>query len=274
MKEFNKIYLISDIHGYIEGLIAADKVCTTDNPLFILGDLFDNIYGNELQIVDLLLKMIGEKRCYVVVGNHDEVLNIIFFRYKSDQVTIEELSHPGFQVVTKALKTLFSELFYYRYETIRQDLQDSIFNDEIKVANYYRQVDELIVEQGFEPVVDKLEQLFKSSNYYEEVQVGNKRLLLTHSGSKTCPFDLQVITKSYKLDSEYDYGVMGHMSSGYIDCALASIEDSIDFSNFTPNQQLDGLVIEGDYVFNNHAQTMMIDNLKNVKLVSVSKSNN
>lgn len=273
MKEFNKIYLISDIHGYAEGLIAADKVCTNDKPLFILGDLFDHIYGKEQQIVDLLLKMIEEKRCYVVIGNHDEVLNIIFFRHKSDQVTIEELTNSSVQVVTKVLKTLFSELFYYRYEAIRQDLQDSIFNDEIKVANYYRQVDELIVELGFEHVVGKLEQLFKCSNYYEEVQVGNKKLLLTHSGSKTCPFDLQVITNSYKLDEDYDYGVMGHMSSGYIESALASIEDSIDFSNFAPNQQLDGLGIEGDYVFNNSSKTVMIDNLKNVKLIAVSSSN-
>lgn len=269
MSQFEKAYFISDFHGYIEGLEQTAHICTPQHPLFILGDIFDHIYGNELAIIDLILKLVEENRCYPVLGNHDEVFNLIFFRFKSDQIIIEELSNPGFTVITKTFKTLFSELFFERYETIRQKLIYSELEDRIRVDNYYKAVNKLIVDLEFEQVRIKIEKLFKVTEYYRVIQIGQIKLLLSHCGNKQCPFQLSIFTTDYQLPVEYDYGIMGHVTSLYIEDVLTKLNKRLPTSNFVNNQQLHNLEITGEWIYNNHSKTIMIDHQSHTNLVTI-----
>lgn len=273
MKNYSQGYFITDIHGYNQALNQAYLLATSESPLFILGDLFDAIYGNEQQIIDLLLEMEKSNRCQVIIGNHDEVLYLMFFRFKSDQTIELELSNPGFQRVSKVLKTLCSELFYYRYEMIRQELNDSNLELQRRIDRYYSEVNQLIKEFGFESIIKKLEQLFSISKYSQIIQIGRHQISLTHCGDQKCPFDLSILTPNYKLPQNCDLGIMGHITGPYIEDALKRVNSTITIDNFVTNQQISGLKISGNYIYNNHSKTIMIDDGSFTNLVKIESTN-
>ncbi len=259
MNNYQHVYLISDIHGYIEGIKSASAVSTVDAPLFILGDLFGHQYGIENQIIDLILQLCNEDRCKIIMGNHDEVLYIIFFRFKDNQTIIAELAHPGFEVITETLKTIFSIDFYHQYETIRTNLLTSQLDDNIRIAEYYKQVEQLVIEQGKQERLSKLYTLFEQSTIFAQFKVGQTKFFVSHSGSDDCVYGLNVLKPDYRLPNGCDYGIMGHVTTTHLSRSLDNLPGSLPLGNFISNHSIEGIGITGNYVYNQHSKTLMID---------------
>ncbi len=269
MGTYKKIYAISDIHGYPEGLEKANELATIETPLFVLGDLFDHIYGNEIQIVDTLVDLLESKRGYIITGNHDEVLYLIFFRFHNDQTIIEELNHPGFSTVTATLRTIFSDQFYERYEFIRVRLLNSPDSMKLKIDEYYSSVINLVKELEFDETYEKIKYLFEASRIYHEVQVADKLLLLTHSGNMYKPYGIEVLLADYQLDSKYDYGIMGHITTPYLKNSLINSGSTLKMNNFILKPVFKEISIRGNYVYNKHSKTLMIDDGTHHNLVTI-----
>ncbi len=189
---YNKIFAISDIHGHVEGLIAAEKVTSEACPVFILGDLFDNIYGNELQIIDLILKLNSQNRGYPIMGNHDEVTLLLLFRFMDDSTILNEFTHPGFTVITKVFKHLMDDEYYNCLEQYLKQLAT-----DLDIDKYYRNIETLSLSDKYRDKYQKLKQLYNITNRSLEIEVGNYKFLLNHSGCNLVPYDLSILSYDY-----------------------------------------------------------------------------
>ncbi|MBN2605677.1 MAG: metallophosphoesterase [Bacilli bacterium] len=72
-----KYFIISDIHGHFDEMILSLSRAGFDQNkkhiLIVLGDMFDR--GNQSkEVLEYLYKLCMEKKCYVVIGNHDVFL--------------------------------------------------------------------------------------------------------------------------------------------------------------------------------------------------------
>ncbi len=265
MGELNKAHFISDIHGYVDGLELADKICTQEEPLYILGDLFDHKYGDEKKIIDLILKMIDEQRCHLIMGNHDEVLYLIFFRILDDQTLVNELSHKSLSKVTKIFMTLFDKQFYDKYILIINK-----FNINQNLDEYYQDINKLVSCQKYQTTYQKIKRMYETSNRYLSIKIGSKRLLLNHCGSNQRPDNIEVVTNKYQKPAEYDYIVMGHLTIPYVEEFISGIDDAIEFSNFTLNSNVEGLTISNTMLYNSVNKAIMIDDGSHVNLVTIT----
>ncbi len=263
---FNKIYVISDIHGHIEGLIEAQKVASKECPLFILGDLFDNIYGYELQIIDLIIKLYSQNRCYIIMGNHDEVTLLLLFRFMSDETILKEFNNPGFTVITKVYKYLMDEEYYHSLEKYRQQLIV-----DLDIDKYYHSIKKLSNSDKYRETYLKLKHLYNIITRNLEVGVGDQKFVLNHSGCNHTPYDLSVLSLDYDA-SDYEYIIMGHLSPNYIAEAANMYPNPIPREKFIPNIKLNGLTIEGLYIFNTVHNVIMIDNNDFTNLVTITSN--
>lgn len=264
MKNLNKAYFISDIHGYIEGLEQAEEVCTPSEPLYILGDLFDHKYGDEKQMIDLILKMVDEQRCNLIMGNHDEVLFLIFFRILDDKTLCAELSHHSLDKVAIIFKTLFDENFYTSFTNLIEQ-----FILDLDLDNYYKKVTELAMQECYKQTYDKVKRLYESSSRFETISIGATKLLLNHCGSNKRPDCIDIVTANYQTAVDVDYIVMGHLTIPYIEEFIHNIDNSIKYNEFIVNSKFNDLQVSESILYNSYNKAIMIDDGSHTNLVTI-----
>ncbi|WOO89098.1 metallophosphoesterase [Mollicutes bacterium LVI A0078] len=264
MRNLNKAYFISDIHGFIEGLEQAEKVCTPSEPLYILGDLFDHKYGDEKQMIDLIIMMIDEQRCNLIMGNHDEVLFLIFFRFLDDQTLNAELSHHSLNKVATIFKTLFDESFYTSFISLIEQ-----FTLDLDLDNYYKKVTELALQENYKQTYDKVKRLYESSSRFETISIGSTKLLLNHCGSNKRPDCIDIVTTNYQAAVDVDYVVMGHLTIPYVEEFIQNIDNSVVYNKFIVNPKFDGLQVSESILYNSYNKAIMIDDGSHTNLVTI-----
>lgn len=268
--QVNRLYLISDIHGYIDGLNDAEKVISSENPLFILGDLFDHKYGDEQAIVKKLCTLIKEDKCKLVFGNHDQVLYLMLFQIEQDyDKAYFELTHPSIKVVVEALKHLFSTEFADAYEEIRQKLLISDIDIKVAIDQYYSEVNKLCDLSSYREIYQQIKYLYENTYMYIEVSIGDKMFLLTHSGSVDNSESREVLTKSFVCNDKYTLQIMGHLTLPYVAECLKTESDPIPFSEFKDEYSNSEIVVLGTYMYNQYSNTLMIDDGSHTNLVEV-----
>lgn len=68
-----KLFIISDVHGCYEELMKLLTFVPSDATLLFLGDVIDR--GNApLKTLQLVMKLVAEKRALMLLGNHEEML--------------------------------------------------------------------------------------------------------------------------------------------------------------------------------------------------------
>lgn len=261
MKSYKKINLISDIHGYYYRLEAATKVASKEEPLFVLGDLFDHYFGDERKIIDLILKLYEEQRLVLILGNHDLIIKLAFEQIFETEEALTKLTKEKHIRKYKIFKTIFSPQFYDQFMQIKDRLLESDVDDEAKLKRYYMQIRELTALPENEEYFIKLQTLLAIGKKYAEVNINGTKLLLSHSGNVNDPSSRDTAKSDYHLAEKYDYGIMGHLTIPAVEQMIAEEHDMIDFKqNFSMCPQLPGLTINGTYMYNSHSKMIMIDN--------------
>lgn len=261
MKKYNKIHVISDIHGYYPRLLAASKVATREQPLFVLGDLFDHYYGDERKIINLILKLAAEQKLVLIIGNHDQVIQTAFESELTPTETIEILTKEKNIKKFKIFNTLFSESFYAQFILIKDRLLTPGFDDESKLNRFYSEIKELSTKPEYYNQYQQLQSLFSLFKSHDEVEINGLKLLLSHSGNIEDTASRDTVKPYFQLDSRYDYGVMGHLTIPAVKQMISEETDMINFEqNFELNSKVTGLNITGTYMYNHHSKMIMIDN--------------
>lgn len=261
MQAYNKIHLISDIHGHYQGLEAAAKLANNSEPLFVLGDIFDHHYGDEGKIIDLLLALDNKRALVLILGNHDLVIDIAFNQRLAAAETIDILTKAKNIKKFKIFEYLFSAEFFEQFLVIKEQLLEAGLDDQSKLERYYLQITELAAAAEYIDVYRKLQKALSLFVSHASVSVNGVRLLLSHSGDVNNPSSRATVKAAYKLDANYDYGVIGHLTIPKVEQMIFEEGDMLDFKqNFSLNPQLAGLRISGNYMYNSHSQTIMIDN--------------
>lgn len=270
MQTYNKIHLISDIHGYYQGLLMASQLTMPDCPLFVLGDLFDHQYGLENKIIDLLLELNERNSLVLITGNHDVVINLAFNRSLNDEEAIYKLTKEKNLKKFKIFKTIFDEEFYSKFLKLREGLLEANVSDGDKLVRYYNNISKLAQEPKYIERYIKVQKLMDLFVDYAEVEVNNHKLLLSHSGNITDPFSRDTAKPYFKLDNKYDYGVMGHLTIPKISQMILEEGDMLNFEdNFELNYKLNKLKIDGEYMYNHHSKMIMIDNGSHENVVTI-----
>lgn len=264
MNKYRKIYLISDIHGSYEGLLAASQVCSSESPLFIVGDLFDHVFGYEDKIRDLILKLTSDNKAVLITGNHDVFLETMIHPNFSNNVLYKQITKPKNEKKMAVFKTLFDKDFYNNYIELKNDITSITDIDQ-----FYQEVHNLCKSTKYAHQYNKLIQLIEVSKLYVEVEVNNYKILISHSGNITDPSSRDTAKAYYQLDSKYDFGVMGHLTIPMVEQMIIEEGDMISYSNFVTNNRFEGITIEGNYVYNKHSQMVLIDDGTYSNLVTI-----
>ncbi len=271
MKEFKKVYLISDLHGYYDGLEKVSSHVTVNTPLYVLGDLFDHKYGDENKIIDKIIELAAKNSLYYVIGNHDVTIDLAFNRKYDDNYTLTELTkEKNFENRFKIFQTMFSNQFFTKFEAIRSELFNQQLSVETRLNNYYLRMEELCNERQYVDRYMRIQALFNIALKSDEIQIGNKKILLTHSGVIEDPKSRLTAKAEYQLDEAYDFGVMGHLIIPKVELMIAEEGDMIDYAtNFTKEYNIEDLTITGDTMYNSHAKQILIDNGSHNNLVAI-----
>lgn len=261
MRRYDKINVISDIHGYYEGLYQASLKACKSEPLFVLGDLFDHHYGDECKIIDLLLELASRESLILISGNHDLVINLAFNQILDDRETMIQLTKEKNIKKFNIFKYIFSNDFFEQYIHIKNKLLDTEVEESLKIEAYYNNINKLVTEKQYNAQYQKLQKLLSLFISYAEVEVNGIKLLLSHSGNPNDQSSRDTAKAHYQLNTKYDYGIMGHLTIPFVERMIEEEGDMIDFKqNFIMNQKLEGLNIEGTYMYNSHSKMIMIDN--------------
>lgn len=261
MRSYKKINVISDIHGYYYRLVAASKTATKDQPLFVLGDLFDHYFGDERKIIELVLKLHEEERLVFILGNHDLIIQLAFTQIFSVEESLTKLTKEKNIRKFKIFKTIFSPQFFEQFMKIKDRLLEAEIEDEIKLNRYYQEVAILTSLPENQESFSQLQTLLAIGKKYDQVEVNGRKLLLSHSGNIDDPSSRDTAKSYYQLNEKYDYGIMGHLTITAVKQMIAEEEGMLNFNQyFTMNPQLPGLTINGTYMYNSHSKMIMIDN--------------
>ncbi|WOO87271.1 metallophosphoesterase [Mollicutes bacterium LVI A0039] len=273
MTNYQKIHLISDIHGYIEGIETIETELSPAEPLFILGDLFNKKYGDEKQLLNKICELSLANKCHVILGNHDEVLFMMFLNTADDQVTHSELTHDTFGVVTESLKGMFSPQFYAEYEQIRLKFKhyQGALSEAVKA--YYHAVTQLCKDEKYQPTYEQIKYLYSVTKDYYEVTVGAQQLMLTHSGIPDNCEAIKIVQHDYQPRNDERMLVMGHLSIPYLETFLKQIPRGLPYSSFTKTYQSSLITISGNSKYNTHSNALMIDDGSYTNLVTISAIN-
>lgn len=270
MKKYTKIHLISDIHGYFEGLEQAAGLSNSQSPLVVLGDLFDHKYGDENKIIDLLLNLQTRNELILIKGNHDIIVELVFNQVVADEEAINKLTKERNLKKFKVLRTIFDDQFYLVFLKLRDQLFEANVSDSEKLKRYYLQMKQLTSKPQYLKRYQQLQTLLSLFIDYVEVQVNDLKLLLSHSGDINNSFSRDTAKPLFQLDSKYDYGIMGHLTIPCIEKMIVEEGDMLDFeSNFKLNYPLAGLSIKGEYMYNKHSKMIMIDNGTHQNIVTI-----
>lgn len=267
---YSEIYLISDIHGYYQGLNDASKLCSEEKPLFVLGDLFDHKYGEENKIIDLLIKLSADNCLFLIKGNHDLVIELAFNEISTTDLTYQALTKEKNLKKFKIFETIFSMEYYQQFLKIREQLINSECQLETKLANYYRAIKSLSEQPNNIERYQALQKLFSIFKEFCEVTVNQTKLLLSHSGDITNLASRDTARASYQLNNKYDYGVMGHLTIPAVELMIEQEGDMLNYSqNFEHNYKLQSLIIEGNYMYNKHSKMIMIDDGSHTNVLTI-----
>lgn len=267
-----KLHLISDIHGYIEGLEQAQDIISSESPLFILGDLFNHKLGDEPRIVKTLCNLIQENKLRLIFGNHDQAMYLMFFQIDDYQLTHFELTHPSLSVVIKTLKTMFSIDFVREYEVIRNELLETDIELNEAIDNYYAKVTELCLRSNYKERYEQIKFLYQNSQMYYQVAIGDKLFLLTHSGSKDSSESRKVLTTKFQKEDKYQLQIMGHLTTPFIEDCLATEKHGLSFDCFTTEYRNSRINIVGNYTYNTYNNTLMIDDGSHTNFVTITSN--
>lgn len=271
MKKYEKIFVLSDIHGHYAGVEAAAKICSSTSPLFILGDLFDHLYGQENLIIDKILELSLKKSCYFIIGNHDIIIDIGLHQIFDPNLTLSSLTKKSNKKKFKIFATIFSANFFEQFETIRQELINSRCDLATRLNNYYKQITKLVHEPEYMERYIKLQQLLTLGIKEYELEINGKCILLTHSGVANDPSSRNSVKPNYRLAEKYDYGVMGHLTIPFVEQMIDEEGDMISFKNFEYHTELDGIRLTGQYLYNHYSKQILIDDGTHANLVVVER---
>ncbi len=238
----SQVYFISDIHGFSDGLLKFDDLVTSNKSRgFILGDLFDHNYGEENKIIDCLYSMLLEDKCIYILGNHDTSFFSLLFNVE-EEITQD----PN---VVKVLENVYTREVY--------DKVVELLNMDLSMQSYYTYVDE--ITRGFD-VTNKLKEIFNKSNYYYDLKLGNKLILLTHCGHKEILNSRDILNKDYKLEPKYDFGIMGHMTTPYLLKCIDGESNPINHVDVLCNKHtINDIEVLGEFHFIKTHNTFLID---------------
>ncbi len=269
MNNYKKIYLLSDIHGYVEGLEQASLVACKQTPLYVLGDLFDHKFGYESRIAELILSMIEEQRCFLILGNHDEFTFNLFQtcgNFESDYIRLTKTKNlKKYQI----LIDLFDIDFYSAIIEYREQLIKSAHKEDA-VNRYYTKINQLCNTDMYIKQYTNLIKLLSSGQLYIDVIVNDNKILLTHSGDKSNTSSRDSVKDGYKLEESYDVGIMGHLTIPAISKMIEQEGDMISYSNFIDEQPHKQINIEGNYIYNSYSNLILIDDGSHANLVCIS----
>lgn len=270
MKEYKKIYLLSDIHGSIKGLEKASKVCTRESPLYVVGDLFNHQFGAENKILSMLLRLIDEQRCNFIFGNHDLFLDIMFNPKGRYEQLYTNLCKPKNERKMQVLISLFDYEYYQSYIDLKKSLETSE-NIDLGIKSFYNEVKKLNEREKYKANYKQIEKLLAAGIDYDQFTVSGKRFLLSHSGEPGDYASRNTARNSFKLKAEYDYGIMGHLTIPLVERMIEEEGDMIDFKqNFELNPTFDDFLVEGNYMYNRHSKMIMIDDGSYQNVVTLS----
>ncbi len=258
-------YFISDVHGDISGVEELNKLATTDEKAYFLGDLFLGVLGNEINLLNLVNQMIKEDRMVFIMGNHDLILKTILF---SDEVT--RGSHNlSKHCRLKEVKPLIGLYNQNSYQIIYNALADYKVNRDFKLYN------EIVKREINKPenagVTASLKTLFDHGMFYYNLKLGDKQVLLTHSGHKFDVYTRSVLSSEYKLANQYDLSICGHLNIEYIYTYRRKVRRPVPNSSVVKgSHDLDGISIEGIYKYITPNKTVLIDSGTGQNIIKIT----
>lgn len=269
MKEFNKIYVLSDIHGYVEGLIEADKVVTKNKPLYLIGDLFDHQFGFETQIMDTVLKLIEERRCHFIVGNHDQLFEMMLIRTKyENKFVYDTLTASKNKRKYELLIDLFDYSFYVQYLDLIEQLSTQVLSIENSLSEFYSKL-ETITNKDYKDKMGKVTKLFNSARRDDSIRVNGTSIFMSHSGESEDLASRGTCKDYFKLDDKYDYGIMGHLTIPKVRSMIEEEGDMIDYKYFVDSYKLVDLKLVGNYSYNKAKRMILVDDGSYTNLVEI-----
>lgn len=264
MKKFNKIYLISDIHGCYHGLEKASRLATVESPLYILGDLFDHKFGCEQQIIELILEMHEQHKCVLITGNHDIFFSNMFMPSDDLKRLYQQLIMPKNEKKMAVLKTIFDLDFYEQYIIWKNQLEV-----DHNLESFYQKVTSLCTSKNYQERYKQVLKLISISKLYDQIEINKKRILVSHCGNIEDPFSRDSVKPFYQLDSQYDFGIIGHFTIPMVEQMIIEEGDMISYSNFRANYKLKQVTIEGNYLYNMHSKLVLIDDGSYENIITV-----
>lgn len=258
-------YLVSDTHGYVTAYRNLDKIATVDKKAYILGDLFDHTYGDERELLSILVNMLNEDRAIFIIGNHDLRLFNILFPIDSYECKVSLLKYSN-NIVLKVIKGLYSERVY---NLVKMYIED--FRKTHDINRYIDSVSYAIDHDKFKQVNTNLRYLYNDYKAYVMLEVNNKRILLTHSGDAKDPYSNMIISHDFKPSIGYDFAFMGHITTTHLKMNLFKLENPLKVKDFIKNKHSFGDVnVKGSFLYNSIHNVFMIDNGTHNNVIEVT----
>lgn len=132
-----------------------------------------------------------------------------------------------------------------------------LINGCINLEYYYKKVSKLL--SGNE-MYNMLKVLYSKSHVHYDLKIDDKLILLTHCGDKQVLHSRKILNKDYKLESKYNFGIMGHMTLPYLEkCILAEDNPVPLIEILEDTNNIEGISVEGKYKFLKVHSTFLID---------------
>lgn len=258
-------YLVSDTHGFIQSYRSLDRTATFDKKAYILGDLFDHKYGDEKDILNILVNMLNEDRAEFIIGNHDLGLLYLLFPKDSYECKVNLLKYSN-DIILKVVEGLYDTR---TYDLMFDYLNEYKFTQDIN--KYISNVSQLISNRKFDRINKNLEYLFNDAKKYVEINLGDKKVLLSHSGTISDPYSNEILSETYSCDVDYDLSFIGHVTTTHLKHNLKKVTKSLPLHNFDRGKHpFKDINVKGSFYYNKKHKTFMIDNGTNNNIIEVT----
>lgn len=268
-KMYEKVYLISDVHGEIKGISDNLDEFTKETPLFILGDLFNKVIRQEKYLLETVVNLINDDRCHFILGNHDEVMFQLLFpdaNYgRKEEEVIFNITHIGTTKVLNTLKRLISE----KYGNMLLIQRDKLINNEVTLEQYYDCIKQYKGNDQELPIINMVQKLYKNCKLYCDISVKGMKFRLTHSGQKEICEGFESITYDYIQFDDIDATVMGHIVFEGA-TVIGKINNAIPKDIFYKINGYEKLEIQGNVLYNPVNNILMIDDGSYANLVIIA----
>lgn len=288
MTTYTKIYLISDIHGKYNVIDNHKQLFTPDTPLFILGDLFDRHFGYSKQLIKFISDNLSDESVNFIIGNHDQMLFYTILENSSENVEdkrelLETLMCALESSVTNTIADIFGEPFadfiYKQLTMIPKSIKNNNYNYNLSALEYYQKINNYIQENHahLEQQLHYLHNLYNNHHTSIEVKVRSKTILLTHTGESLDPWSNRGLSKTFSINSNFDYTIMGHITFNSINQNIEKLKEPIeyddifssDYSLYSP-ETIFNLDIIGNFKYISCNRLIMIDDGSCENLITIS----